>query len=178
MFKVLKIRLNDQNNKIYVKLFRISYITGTVSFTFSHSIFMNVGFIFKFIYEKYGDLKIAADIANKVNYYNLMPMAISLIACDFNLTVIMIILIWKKIIPLSSIWKRIFATLYNPLMSLCICGTILSYFPWPINQLKYGCQSFGYALVLYLGLILNDSMKVKQQFEEKKDILKKVNFEK
>ena len=171
MFKVLKIRLNDQNNKIYVKLFRISYITGTVSFTFSHSIFMNVGFIFKFIYENYGDKKIAADIANKVNYYNLTPMIVSFIFCDVNLTVIMIILIWKNIIPLSSIWKRIFATFCNPLMSLGIFGAILSYFPWPINQLKYGCQSFGYASVLYLGLILNDAMITKEKStKEKKNI--------
>ena len=170
MYKVLKISLIEPNNKIYVKLFRIAYITGTVSFTFCHSIFMNIGFIFKFIYENYGDMKIAADIANKVNYYNLTPMVVSFIVCDLNLTVIMIILIWKKIIPLSSTWKRIFATFCNPLMSLFIFGTILSYLPWPINQLKYGCQSFGYALVLCLGLILNNSIKIKEKIlKGKKD---------
>ena len=39
---------------------------------FFHSMFMNIGLIFKFVYENYGDMKIAADIANKVLYYNMI----------------------------------------------------------------------------------------------------------
>lgn len=83
----------------------------------------------------------------------------------------MIVLIWKKVIPLSNIWKRIFATLCNPLMFPGIIGKILICFPWPINQLNFACESFGHALVLYLGLILYDSMKRKEKsIKEKKEI--------
>ena len=174
MYKVLKNSLIEPNNKIYVKLFRIAYITGTVAWTYFHSMFMNAGFVFKFIYENYGDMKIAADIAKKIIYYNTIPMIVSFIVCDLGFTVIMIILIWKKIIPFSSIWKRILATLCNPLMCPGVIGRILLYCPWPINQLYFGCESFGHALVLYLGLILYDSIKIKEKsLEEKKDSLKK-----
>ena len=170
MYKVLKKRLIESNNKIYVRLFRMAYITGSVAWTYFHSMFMNIGFVFKFIYENYGEMKIAADIAKKIIYYNTIPMVVSFFVCDLGFTVIMIILIWKKIIPFSSVWKRIFATLFNPLMFPGIIGKLLYFFPWPINQLYVGCESFGHALVLYLGLLLYDSMKIKEKsIEEKKD---------
>ena len=170
MYKVLKSRLNTGNNIIYVKIFRMAYITGTVAWTYFHSMFMNVALIFKFIFEKYGDMDVAADIANKVVYYNMIPMIVSFIICDLGFTVIMIILIWKKIIPISNNWKRILATLCNPLMCPGIIGNILACFPWPINQLDYGTESFGHALVLYLGLLLNDSVVLKEDNVKKKKI--------
>ena len=176
MYKVLKSRLNTRKNIIYVKLFRMAYITGTVAWTYFHSMFMNVGLIFKFIFEKYGDMDIAADIANKVAYYNMIPMIVSFIICDLGFTVIMIILIWKKIIPISNIWKRILATLCNPLMCPGVIGNILACFPWPINQLDYGTESFGHALVLYLGLLLNDSVVIKEEnLNKKKKRLNQIN---
>lgn len=84
MYKVLKHRLVEANNKIYIKLFRISYITGTVAWTYFHSMFMNVGFVFKFIFENYGDMEIAANIAKKIIYYNTIPMVVSFIVCDLG----------------------------------------------------------------------------------------------
>ena len=173
MYKILKKRLSEPNNQIYVRLFRMAYITGTVAWTYFHSMFMNVGFIFKFVYESYGDIKIAADIANKIVYYNAIPMIIAFIICDLGFKVIMIILIWKKIIPISNFWKRILATFCNPLMLPGIIGKILAYFPWPINQLKYGTESFGHALVLYLGLLLLDSIKKRKKMQRKRKIYEK-----
>ena len=102
MYKVLKSRLNTRNNKFYVKIFGVAYITGTVAWTYFHSMFMNIALIFKFVYEKYGDINIAADIAHQVLYYNLFPMIFSFIICDLGFTLVMIILIWKKIIPISN----------------------------------------------------------------------------
>ena len=181
MYKVLKLRLNEPNNIIYVKLFRVAYIAGSVAWVHFHSMFMNVALIFKLIYENYGDMKVAANIANKIARYNMIPMIVSFILCDLGFTVIMIILIWKKIIPISSFWKRILATLCNPLMCPGVIGNILAYFPWPINQLDYGTESFGHALVLFLGLILFDSMEIKdkdENYKNKKNNMKKVEIEK
>ena len=60
-----------------------------------------------------------------------------------------------------------------------IIGNILACFPWPINQLDYGTESFGHALVLLLGLFLYDSIVKKEEKEkEKKNILKKKDSEK
>jgi hypothetical protein len=39
--------------------------------------FMNVALIFKYIYQSYGDMQTAADIANRVFYANAAPMLIA-----------------------------------------------------------------------------------------------------
>jgi hypothetical protein len=81
-------------------------------------------------------------------------MLIAFILCDLGLTVVMPVMVWKKIIPLKSTAARILATLCNPLMMPGIVGNLLALLPWPVNQLDHGTESFGHALVLLLGLIL------------------------
>ena len=76
------------------------------------------------------------------------------VLCDVGLTVIMITLVWKRVIPLRSTRARILATFCNPMMLPGIVGNLVALLPWPINQLDHGTESFGHALVLILGLIL------------------------
>ena len=104
-------------------------------------------------------MKAAAGIANRVFYANAAPMAIAYILCDVLLTVIMIALVWKRVIPLKSTGARILATLCNPMMLPGIVGNLLALLPWPLNQLDHGTESFGHALVLILGLILLKAME-------------------
>ena len=80
--------------------------------------------------------------------------SIAFILCDLGLTVVMNVMVWKKIVPLKSTLARILATLCNPLMMPGIVGNLLALLPWPVNQLDHGTESFGHALVLLLGLIL------------------------
>ena len=54
----------------WVKLFQIAYLTGTVCWGYVHAMFTNMALIFKFTFEKYGDMQTAAEIANKVFYCN------------------------------------------------------------------------------------------------------------
>ena len=115
---------------------------------------MNVALIFKYVYLNYGDMQAAAEIANRVFYANAAPMLIAFILCDAGLTVVMTGMVWKRIIPLRSTFARILATLCNPLAFAGIVGNLLTLFPWPVNQLDHGTESFGHALVLILGLIL------------------------
>jgi hypothetical protein len=96
----------------------------------------------------------AADIANRVFYANGPGMAAAYILCDIGLTVIMIALVWKGVIPLKSIGARVLATLCNPILLPGVVGNLLALLPWPLNQLDHGTESFGHALVLMLGLIL------------------------
>ena len=103
-------------------------------------------------------MQAAADIANRVFYANAAPMVIAYILCDVLLTVIMIAMVWKRIIPLKRTGTRIFATLCNPMMLPGIVGNLLALLPWPLNQLDHGTESFGHALVLILGLILLKAM--------------------
>lgn len=158
MFGLLKLRVGDSGNKVWVRLFRVAYVTGTVAWAYVHAMFMTVALIFKYVYEAYGDMEKAAEIANRVFYANAAPMLIAYILCDVLLTVVMIALVWKRVIPLKSTGARILATLCNPMVLPGIVGNLLALLPWPVNQLDHGTESFGHALVLFLGLILLKEM--------------------
>lgn len=154
MHGLLKVHVKDRKNQRWVKLFRAAYITGSVSWAYVHAMFMTVALIFKYVFQSYGDIQTAADIANRVFYANAAPMLIAYLLCDVVLTVVMIAMIWKKIIPLRGTWSRVLATLCNPMMLPGVIGNLLGLLPWPINQLDHGTESFGHALILFLGLIL------------------------
>ena len=158
MYLLLKLRVGDGKNRIWVRLFRVAYMTGTVAWTYVHAMFMTVALIFKYVFEVYGDIEKAAGIANRVFYANAPPMLAAYILCDVLLTVVMIALVWKRIIPLKSTFARILATLCNPMMLPGVVGNLLTLLPWPVNQLDHGTESFGHALVLMLGMILLGEM--------------------
>ena len=159
MYGLLKCHVGEAGNLKWVRLFRVAYVTGTVAWAYVHAMFMTVALIFKYIYQAYGDMEAAADIANRVFYANAAPMVIAYILCDALLTIVMIAMVWKRIIPLKSTGARILATLCNPMMLPGIVGNLLALLPWPLNQLDHGTESFGHALVLILGLILLKAME-------------------
>ena len=159
MYGLLDVRVTEQRDRVWVRLFKAAYITGTVAWTWVHAMFMIDALIFKYVFEAYGDMQRAADIANRVFYANAPGMAAAYILCDVGLTVIMIALVWKRIIPLKRTGARILATLCNPILLPGVVGNLLGLLPWPLNQLDHGTESFGHALVLVLGLILLKDMR-------------------
>ena len=166
MYGLLKLRVTDEKNKIWVRLFRVAYITGTVAWAYVHAMFMTVALIFKYVFQQYGDMQAAAEIANRVFYANAAPMLIAYILCDVLLTVVTVVLVWKRIIPLKSTGARVLATLCNPMALPGIVGNLLTLLPWPLNQLDHGTESAGHALVLVLGLILLKEMRSSGELEE------------
>ena len=158
MYKLLKLNIRKPKDQKWVKGFCIAYLTGTVCWAYVHSMFMNTALIFKFIFEKYNDIQTAADIANKVFYCNSVPMIAAFLIGDGILSIVMTVMVWKRIIPLKSTLARIFATLCNPIACAGIIGNLTTLFPWPFNQLDIGTESAGHALVLVLGLILLNKM--------------------
>lgn len=102
MWKLLKQRLTQPKQQKWVKLFQIAYLTGTVCWGYVHAMFMNVALIFKFTFEKYGDMQAAAEIANKVFYCNAAPLLAAYILCDVLLSVVMLVMIWKRMLPLKT----------------------------------------------------------------------------
>lgn len=159
MYGLLDIRVAEPKDRLWVRLFRVAYITGTVAWTWVHAMFMTDALIFKYVFDAYGDMQKAADIANRVFYANGPGMAAAYILCDVGLTVIMVALVWKGIIPLKSTGARILATLCNPILLPGVVGNLMALLPWPLNQLDHGTESFGHALVLVLGLILLKHMR-------------------
>lgn len=158
MYGLLKIHMTEPRDTVWVRLFHAAYILGTVAWAWVHAMFMTNALIFKFVYEAYGDMQMAADIADRVLYANAPGMLIAYVICDIGLAVTMIAMVWKKIIPLKSTGARILATVCNPIMLPGVIGNLLALLPWPINQLDHGTESFGHALVLMLGLILLKEM--------------------
>ena len=159
MYQLLCIRIDGFRNEWLLKLFRAAYVTGTVAWAYVHAMFMNVALIFKFIFQAYGDQDKAADIANRVFYCNAAPMLAAFILCDGILTVAVISMIWKNIIPLKSIVLKVLATVCNPLLFAGIIGNLTTLLPWPFNQIDHGTESFGHALVLVLGIVLLHSLE-------------------
>lgn len=94
-------------------------------------------------------------------------MIVAYLLCDIGLTVIMIVLVWKKVIPLKSTGARIAATLCNPMVMPGVIGNLFTLFPWPVNQLDHGTESFGHALVLMLGLVLLKEMNHTGEIDNK-----------
>ena len=163
MYELLKVHVTETRNKIWVKMFRVAYIMGTVAWAWVHAMFMTNALIFKFVYQAYGDMQTAADVANRVLYANMPGMLIAYVVCDIGLAVTMITMVWKGIIPLKGTVARILATFCNPIMFAGIVGNLLALLPWPINQLDHGTESFGHALVLVLGLVLLRFVEAEQQ---------------
>ena len=159
MYGLLDLHVTKERDRIWVRLFRAAYIMGTVAWAWVHAMFMTDALIFKYVFEAYGDMETAADIANRVFYANGPGMAAAYLVCDVGLTVIMITLVWKRIIPLKNTGMRVLATLCNPILLPGIVGNLLALLPWPLNQLDHGTESFGHALVLLLGLILLRKME-------------------
>ena len=119
-----------------------------------HAMFMNVALIFKFTFEKYGDMQAAAEIANKVFYCNAAPMLAAYLLCDVLLSVVMLVLIWKGLLPLKTTAQRILASLCNPIAFAGIVGNLFTLLPWPLDQIDHGTESAGHLLVMVLGLVL------------------------
>ncbi|MBQ9324291.1 MAG: hypothetical protein IJ246_00820 [Clostridia bacterium] len=147
-----------EKHPAWMRIFHTAYITGTVAWTWVHAMFMTDALVFRFVYQAYGDMQQAADIANRVFYANAPGMAAAYILCDIGLSAAMIAMVWKGVIPLKSQVGRILATMCNPIMCPGLVGNLLSLFPWPLNQLDHGTESFGHALVLMLGIILLKEM--------------------
>jgi len=166
MYGLLKLHLKQPKDQKWLRLFRVAYMTGTVAWAYVHAMFMIVALVFKYVYQRYGDMQTAADIANRVFYANAAPMLISYILCDVGLTVVMLVLVWTRRIPLKTTAQRVLATFCNPMMLPGVIGNLFAQLPWPIDQLDHGTESFGHALVLMLGLVLLNAMERKGELRE------------
>ena len=96
------------------------------------------------------------------------PMLAAYLLCDVLLTVGMLVLIWKGLLPLKNTAQRILASLCSPIAFAGIVGNLLTLQPWPLNQLDHGTESAGHLLVLTLGLVLLRKMTENGELKEAK----------
>lgn len=154
MYQLLKTHLTAPSQQKWVKAFRIAYLTGTICWAYVHAIFMNVALIFKFVFAQYGQMQTAAELANQVFSYNAVPIIAAYLLGDVVLSVTMVVMVWRQMIPLHHTAQRILATFCNPIVCAGVIGNLFTLLPWPLNQMDHGSESLGHLLVLVLGLIL------------------------
>ena len=70
------------------------------------------------------------------------------------LSVVMLVMIWKRMLPLKNTAQRILASFCNPIVFTGIVGNLFTLLPWPLDQIDHGTESAGHLLVLILGLVL------------------------
>jgi len=66
----------------------------------------------------------------------------------------MLVMIWKRMLPLKNTAQRILASFCNPIVFTGIVGNLFTLLPWPLDQIDHGTESAGHLLVLILGLVL------------------------
>ena len=66
----------------------------------------------------------------------------------------MLVMIWKRMLPLKNTAQRILASFCNPIVFTGIVGNLFTLLPWPLDQIDHGTESAGHLLVLELGLVL------------------------
>ena len=81
-------------------------------------------------------------------------MLAAYLLCDVLLSVVMLVLIWKGLLPLKTTAQRILASLCNPIAFAGIVGNLFTLLPWPLDQIDHGTESAGHLLVMVLGLVL------------------------
>ena len=78
----------------------------------------------------------------------------------------MLVLIWKKMLPLKNTAQRILASLCNPIAFAGVVGNLFALLPWPLDQIDHGTESAGHLLVLVLGLVLLREMSKNRERKE------------
>ena len=91
----------------------------------------------------------------KVAYLDMATwrMVVSII-CGVLLSAVMIVMVWKRMLPLKNTAQRILASFCNPIVFTGIVGNLFTLLPWPLDQIDHGTESAGHLLVLVLGLVL------------------------
>ena len=114
--------LFDKTDRILSKLFRVGMLAATMAFIFIHTLCVNMPLIMQGI-APYVSVEKAAEITNSIMMLNIVPTVAYFLAADGVLTVVMVILVWRRTLPLNR-----FALLCNPLFAAGV-GMILGMLP-------------------------------------------------
>ena len=166
MYRIIRERAFSKLEKRLASLFRIGVIAGTIAFLFIHTLCVSMPMILQLTAPGMDVIK-AAEITNRYMMLNIVPMIGYYLAADGVISVVMIILIWKKTLPVSRL-----ALVCNPLCTAAI-GSILAMLPWPLSLIDTVSEPCGHLLIVLLGLIVTakDSRRLPRRRERRKEEL-------
>ena len=147
MYRMIRERAADKSDQRLAQFFRVGVIAGTISLVFIHTLCVSMPMMMQLVAPDLGTVR-AAELVNRYMKLNLAPMIAYFLAADGVLSVVMIILVWKKALPFSRL-----AALCNPLCAAAI-GSVLAQLPWPLSLIDTVSEPCGHLLVLILGLLL------------------------
>ena len=129
------------------KGFRVGTVAGVISLLFIHPLCVNLPMIFKTV-APYMDPVKAAELTNSIMMLNIIPLIVYFIATDIVLSAVMLVLVWKKTLPVNRL-----ALLCNPIVT-AVLGTVLAMLPWPFSLIDAVSEPCGHLLILVVGLIV------------------------
>lgn len=147
IYHIIRDHARDKTDRILAKLFRVGMLAGTMAFIFIHTLCVNMPLIMQGI-APYVTVEKAAEITNNIMMLNIVPMVLYFLAADGVLSVMMIVMIWRKSLPVNKI-----ALLCNPLCA-AVVGNILGVLPWPFSQIGYMGEACGHLLIMIVGFIV------------------------
>lgn len=128
-------------------VFQTGYLAGSMCWIYVHALCMVLSIVLKGVYEASGDLDAAVTVAEKVLSCNLIPGLAAFVAGDGCLMVAMLVLVWKKTLPVGK-W----ALICNPVLMPLIIGNLTTLLPWPFSQFDNFTESLGHLTILAIGL--------------------------
>lgn len=146
MYRIIRDHVRDKRDEALAKWFRVGVLAGTISFVFIHTLCLSLPIIFKQA-AAYLDVTKAAEIADRVMVLNIVPMIAYFLAADGVLCVVMVMLVWRRTLPVGRA-----AVLCNPVVT-AVLGNVFALLPWPISQLDPASESLGHLLIMVVGLI-------------------------
>lgn len=172
MCRMIRERAQTKLEKRLAFLFRFGVIAATISLVFIHTLCVSMPMILK-LAEPQTDVIRAAELTNTYMKLNIAPMIGYFIAADGVLSVTMVILVWRKTLPVNR-----FALLCNPLCTAAI-GSILTQLPWPLSQIDTFAEPCGHLLILLVGLIVfrKDCRRMPRRKNREEDLPPIINLD-
>lgn len=147
MYRMIRKRAVSKVEKRLAQFFRFGVIAGTISFAFIHTLCVSMPMMMQLV-EPYAGTIHAAELVNRYMKLNIVPMIAYYLAADGVISVVMVMLVWKKTLPLSRLF-----ILCNPLCASAI-GSVLVMLPWPLSLLDTVSEPCGHLLIMIVALIL------------------------
>lgn len=140
-------KLQSKADRLWVKLYTAGLGIGCVSFMYFHISCGELIHHFNVLYDITGvDIQQTTDAWTRLFMTEAVPYVAFFAAFDLLTTIAWIVLIAKKLIPVSRWW-----ILAAPLITAGI-GTALDLLPLPFNGLNAGFESLGWMLMFICGI--------------------------
>lgn len=147
MVRMIREHAHSKSEERLARLFRFGVIAGTISFVFIHTLCVSMPMMMQLIEPYTGTVK-AAELVNRYMKLNIAPMIVYFLAADGVISVVTVILVWRRTLPVNRL-----ALVCNPLCAAAI-GSILTQLPWPLSLIDTIAEPCGHLLVMIVALIV------------------------